>query len=219
MCGRGVFNNTDKRLLQKQFHVKKTDITLNSFSITPQQSIPVIRQNESGERTIDLYQFGLLPSWAKDPKMAHKLINARSETVMEKPAFREAFRKRRCIIPLSGFYEWHTKTRTPYYFTDTPHDRLLALAGIWEHWQSDKIIHSCAILTTTPNAVMKPIHHRMPVLLSDETVQAWLDPDLTPKRYRSILEQAQLIPFEHWPVSREVNNPRHNTELLIKPVE
>lgn len=221
MCGRAAFKWTDKDLLRKQFSVKELHKVFDSYNIAPGQNLPVVKPDDSGAMQFNGHRFGLVPSWAKDEKIGYKMINARAETVMEKPAFRVAFRERRCIIPVSGFYEWHTETREPYYFTAANDDRLIALAGIWESWQSKgtgEIIESCAILTTAANDVMQPIHHRMPLMLNNETTENWMTEGLNPKRYREIMEAAQDEPFRHWQISKAVNKPSNNNPSLIEPV-
>jgi putative SOS response-associated peptidase YedK len=159
-------------------------------------------------------RWGLLPSWTKDPKKAPLLNNARAETVAEKPSFRSAFKSRRCLIPASGFFEWKTegKVKQPYYFR-RPDERPIAFAGLWETWNE---IESCTIITTDANAVMAPIHHRMPVVLGVNDYGHWLEPsdsDLLP-----LLAPCPDDELICYPVNRIVNNVRNEGPECIVPL-
>ncbi len=149
------------------------------FNIAPSSPVLVVRAAaDRNEPT--LVNWGLVPGWAKDPSIGNRMINARGETVAEKPSFRSAFRHRRCLVPASGFYEWQklTGSRKQPWHIHRPDDLPLAFAGIWEHWEADdgSVLQTCAIITTDANAQMAPIHHRMPVLLEPTDFPAWLDP-------------------------------------------
>jgi putative SOS response-associated peptidase YedK len=158
--------------------------------------------------------------------MGARLINARAETVTEKPAFRQAFRRRRCLIPASGFYEWHRagKAKQPYYFflndsAETP--PLFAFAGLWEHWENGNGdgIESCTIITTEPNATLQSFHDRMPVILSPQAYDRWLDPTEQTERLQSLLQPYAVSAMGYYLVSTLVNNPRQDDQSCIQPLE
>lgn len=180
--------------------------------------LPVIKE-EDGKRTGSLYRWGLLPFWAKDEKLSYKLINARAETLSQKPSFREAFKQRRCVVPATGFYEWRRtdEGKTPYYIY-RPDGQDLTFAGLYEHWKSPegKPIDTFTIITTDANRVMKPIHHRMPTLLFGEEMDQWLDP--TNRQPGELLRPAPEDVITSHVVSTKVNNPRNQGEELIEPV-
>ena len=150
------------------------------FNIAPTQSILAVREASTGREPVRL-RWGLIPSWSKDTKMAASMINARAETVAEKPAFRSAFRRRRCLVPVSGFYEWQRdgKVKTPY-LVSPRNEALFGFAGLWEKWQAPdgELVESCTILTTSPNELMATIHDRMPVILTPKDFGVWLDPQV-----------------------------------------
>ena len=169
-----------------------------------------------------MLRWGLIPSWAKEPAIGSRLINARSETIAEKPSFRSAFKNRRCLIPATGFYEWKRQDRIkqPFYIRmrDT---HPFAFAGLWEHWEGGEkeVINSCTILTTDPNDLMRDIHNRMPVILSPDNYDMWLDPANT----RAAMLQPLLGPYpsdkmEVYPVSIYVNKPQNDDTRCIEPV-
>ncbi len=171
------------------------------FNICPTQEIPVIRQ-DNHVRKVSTMRWGLVPSWADDLKISTRMINARSETVAEKPAFRSALRNRRCLIPADGFYEWKTegKKKTPYWFRRSD-DQPFAFAGLWDRWSKHGApIESCTILTTSANEVVAPLHNRMPVILSPSDYDIWLDPDATDPSRLSYL-------FEPFPANEMVATP------------
>ena len=180
MCGRFVLI-TDLKNIQNDFDIQ--DIFCEhqpSWNITPAQSIPVIIRHNGNNQLVS-YRWGLIPSWSKDPSIANKLINTRAETVDKKPSFRDAFKKRRCLIIADGFYEWKKegKSKAPlyYYFKS---GRPFGFAGLYETWTSPdrKQINTCTIITTDANELIKPIHDRMPVILPKDKERLWLDSDL-----------------------------------------
>ena len=174
---------------------------------------------------IDFFHWGLIPSWAKDPKIGNRMINARSETLAEKPSFRSAYKRRRCLVLADGYYEWQKipgeKTKQPVYIR-LKSQKPFAFAGLWEVWKGegmDEPLRSCTIITCPPNAVLAEIHHRMPVILSAEAYGAWLVPD----EQSSEVLQPLLVPYadeemEAYPVSRFVNRPVNNSPECIAPV-
>jgi putative SOS response-associated peptidase YedK len=180
MCGRFVLIS-DLKNIQKDFDIQNILCGHQpSWNITPAQSVPaIIRHN--GNNQLVSYRWGLIPSWSKDPSIANKLINARAETVDKKPSFRDAFKKRRCLIVADGFYEWKKegKSKVPLYFY-LKSGRPFGFAGLYETWISPgkKEISTCAIITIDANELVKPIHDRMPVILSKDKERVWLDSDV-----------------------------------------
>jgi putative SOS response-associated peptidase YedK len=219
MCGRFV-RKTDVRDLFNVFSAEALDSVLEpSYNIAPRQPIAVVM--EEGKRKIVTMQWGLIPSWAKDPKIGYKMINARSETILEKPSFRNAFKNRRCLIIADGFYEWKTqgKIKTPVYIylkDASP----FGMAGIYEIWkpQAGEPIRTCSIITTEANEFMKSIHHRMPVLMDKKDHDTWLDPTTDEKTLVSLLKPFDPLKMQCHEVSTEVNSPFHNAEDCILPV-
>ena len=192
------------------------------YNITPSSRIVIVREDAAAGRVAALIKWGLIPGWAKDPTIGNKLANARGETVDEKPSFRNAFKRSRCLIPASGFYEWKTVAgrKQPYYMHPVGAP-LFAIAGITERWQGPEgVVETCAIITTGPNGVMRNIHDRMPVILSAEDHDAWLDP-----RNQSIAALKQLIKpcadstMAAHAVSTLVNAPKNDDAGLIDPLD
>ena len=193
------------------------------YNIAPTQAVAVI-PNEAPRR-IELFQWGLVPAWAKDPRIGNSLINARSETAAEKPAFRAAFKRRRCLILADGFYEWRREgtgpraRKTPMYI-QMKDGRPFALAGLWEAWQAPDAaawLKTCTILTTTPNALMAPIHDRMPVILPPAAYADWLTPgELPPAQAQALLQPFDPGLMTARAISTRVNNPRFDgPEILL----
>ncbi len=224
MCGRFTLDVSDEELIQA-FRVSGNMELPTSYNIPPGQDIPAVRsrQEDPSTREVVSLQWGLVPFWADDPDIGSNLINARAETVHEKPSFRDAYQKRRCIIPASGFYEWKSENgaKQPYYIKPE-NDTLFGFAGLWESWEDeekDRSIHSCAIITTTPNRLMKSIHNRMPVILPPTRYDPWLDPDEDPDSLSSFMTPCQSDRLEAYPVSSDVNNPENDDRSCIEPVE
>ena len=179
MCGRYRLSRS-KELLAEHFNVEPDDDWEPRYNIAPTQNVPVIRQRpDEPKRLGSQMRWGLIPAWAKDASIGFKMINARAETVAIKPAYRDVLRKRRCLIPADGFYEWvkDGKAKTPLCFTMADNS-VFAFAGIWDSWRSPEgqTIESCSIITTTPNALLADIHDRMPVILTGDAYDPWLDP-------------------------------------------
>jgi putative SOS response-associated peptidase YedK len=202
-------------ILLQQFHAELRDVVdlPPRYNIAPTQDVAVVQGDDSG-RVLTTMRWGLIPSWTKVPKKAPLLNNARAETVAEKPSFRSAFKCRRCLIPVSGFYEWLTegKSKQPYLFR-RPDDQLFALAGLWETWND---IQSCTIITTEANDVMAPIHDRMPVILSENDYTVWLD--ATAKEPGKLLTPCPADELITYPVNPIVNNARNQGPDCIEPV-
>lgn len=177
MCGR-YFLDTLPELLQQQFKVHKFPVYPARNNIRPSEQISIVCSDDNGDRQVMDARWGLVPSWAKDIKIGYKMINARSETVAEKPAFRAAFRQRRCLIPASGFYEWETLSgvKRPVVFASNQADTALAMAGLWERWRDPdgETLVSTTILTCAANDVVAPVHDRMPVLVDRDNAEHWL---------------------------------------------
>ena len=177
MCGRYTLK-APREAIAEAFDLADVPQLLPRYNIAPTQAVPVVRLDRaSGEREIALLQWGLIPSWADDPAIGNRLINARAETVAEKPAFRTAFKKRRCLVVADGFYEWKRENgKTPYYFR-LKDSSPFAFAGLWERWEKgEEPVESCTLLTCEANGVVAPVHGRMPVILKPEDYARWLDP-------------------------------------------
>ncbi len=225
MCGRFALLTPGHDLIN-HFDVDQTSVDVSMiaprYNIAPTQPVVVVRETAvSEQRELTFVQWGLIPSWAKDPKIGSRLINARSETVAEKPSFRAAFKRRRCLVLADGFYEWqkldgkkqptfiHLKDKQPF-----------ALAGLWETWQSPDggILDTCTILTTTPNELMTPIHNRMPVILEPEDYNTWLFPGTQPDQAFHLLRPFPKEKMAAYPVSTWVNSPSHDDAQCIAPI-
>ncbi|MDY6901318.1 MAG: SOS response-associated peptidase [Cyanobacteriota bacterium] len=223
MCGRFTLV-TEPESLKQVFDI--SDISNcqfeSQYNIAPTQMVATVLYNsETEKRDCQLLRWGLIPSWSKDSKIGARMINARAETLAEKPSFRSAFKRRRCLVLADGFYEWEkleTK-KQPYYF-QLQDKQPFAFAGLWEEWQSpeDEKIASCTIITTNANELLQSIHNRMPVILEQQDYEQWLDPQLQ----KTELLQELLQPYKHenmtkTAVSIRVNNPQNNSPECIKP--
>lgn len=191
-----------------------------SYNISPGGDVPVVWQAPADGRACSLMHWGLIPHWAKEPSTRYRMINAKAETLTERPAYRSAFRHRRCLIPASGFYEWKPAAhgKQPWYIRPAG-PGLFAFAGLWEYWEGDHTINSCTIITTPASKAIAAIHDRMPALMSREHFTAWLDPGY---QDTSVLQQwlqpDDDIELEMYPVSKAVNNPATDNPGLIEPV-
>ena len=194
------------------------------FNIGPMQSILAIRQKPDGSRLAEPLHWGLVPSWAKDPSIGSKMINARSDTVATKPAYRGAFRERRCIIPASGFYEWQrldSKTKQPWHIFRKD-GQPLAFAGLWEHWQppDGDAIESCSIITVDANKFTEEFHDRMPVILAKDDWSVWLNPNYNyPVALSKLLVPCPYEWLEKTAVSALVNSVKNDSPDCIRPVQ
>ncbi len=226
MCGRFVGYSTAEQI-QAHFKVETVQAgTIQaSYNTAPQQELAVITQ-EGLQRTLSLMHWGLVPFWAKDPSIGNRMINARSETVSQKPAFKNAFQNRRCLIVNDGFFEWKgTKgNKQPVFLKPKGKDGPFGFAGLWELWKAKEDAsfgdyRSCTILTTEASESVKPIHHRMPIVLKPPAYDRWLDPSTKdPAELHRILEDCYLD-FENHTVSKEVNSPVTNDPSLIAKIE
>lgn len=222
MCGRFTRKENFQKMAE-QLGLKILPPWPPRYNIAPSQLVACVRTNpETGDwECIDL-KWGLVPSWAKGPAIGNRLINARGETVSEKPAFRRAFRQQRCLVLADGFYEWKRegKGKQPYYVR-LQDRRPFALAGLWERWEKQEpALETCTLITTGPNALMEPIHNRMPVILPERSYASWLDPGLNEPAYlKGLLQPYDAEQMETYPVSPLVNNPRNDSPQCIQPLE
>ena len=215
MCGRFAFYSPSEATAAL-FGVSGALPVEARYNIAPTQYIAAIRDDGEDGRELTMLRWGLVPSWAKDPSIGSRMINARAETVAEKPSYRAAYRHRRCLVLADGFYEWHAEggVKTPYYISAAD-GQPFTFAALWENWQSkvsDESIQSTTLITTEANEFMSTLHHRMPVVLRSETADRWLagDDDL-------IEFVASHGPeLRAWPVDRRVNNARNEGEDLIE---
>jgi len=193
------------------------------YNVAPGQDIPILREEEENRR-LALLRWGLIPFWAKDKSIGNRMINARAESLSEKPAFRKAFKTQRCIIPASGFYEWQKteKGKKPYYLFRSDRNPI-SLAGLWERWtdrETGEMIESCAIITTSASPSLKEIHDRMPVILNEVKTRQWLDPGARDTgELLEILESPGDVELDRYQVSDYVNSVRNDGERCIKPKE
>jgi putative SOS response-associated peptidase YedK len=219
MCGRFAQLQTISDLIKAYFVDDVLTDVLPGYNISPGSRIISIIRKDTKRLLVD-FQWGLIPHWAKERAADRGLINARAESVSQKPSFRNAFKARRCLIPASGFYEWKKEGRIkiPYYvrlLTGRP----FTFAGIHETWASPggEEVATCAIITTGPNEIMKRIHDRMPVIIGDANRDAWLDPSLGPEDALSLLKPYPDDAMEAYPVSTLVNSPKNDSPDCIQP--
>lgn len=206
-----------------QFNLPEIPDLQPRYNIAPTQPVAAVRLPEDGaDRELVMLHWGLIPFWAKDPRIGARMINARAETAADKPAFRAAFRRRRCLVPADGFYEWQKQngTKQPYYI-HLQDGRPFAFAGLWERWrgEDDAVIESCTLLTTKPNELVRPLHNRMPVILHPHNYALWLDPEVEQAdALRRLLDPFPSGEMEAYPVSRYVNAPQHEGPECIAPL-
>jgi len=221
MCGRYSLH-THPEVIALYFKLGLLPEITPRYNITPGTNVLIVRQDPEKGRIADLYRWGLIPGWAKDPAIGNKLANARAETVAEKPSFRSAFKRGRCLIPASGFYEWKAIAgrKQPYYVRPVGAD-LFALAGLTERWMGPEgPVHSCTIITTDANERMREIHDRMPVILAPEDHAAWLDPgNQATEKLKALLKPSPARMMAAHSVSTRVNTPKNDEPALIEPLE
>lgn len=224
MCGRFVQAH-DPSFYADAFQVEtlRTDLLPASYNVAPTDSVYAVAEHE-GERILGSFRWGLIPFWAKDRKIGARNINARAETVAEKPAFRDSLAKRRCLIPADGFYEWKRlpKGKLPHYIYRAD-QRPLALAGIWSSWrdpESQERVLTCSIITGEPNDMVGEIHDRMPVILADDVWDTWLDRSLEDgETVRRLLKTFPQEAMGAHPVSTLVNKVANNYPECVVPLE
>lgn len=228
MCGRYSLT-TPMEALRQLFDFPERPNLAARVNIAPSQEVAAVRleEGEVGARHFVSLRWGLIPSWApsgaKEPGIGNRTINARAETITEKPAFRAAFRRRRCLIPADGFYEWKSERgrKQPYRIT-LMDGAPFAFAGLWERWEGpggDAGIESCTIVTTEANARLRAVHHRMPVILAPEAYDLWLDPETPGAQVQALLGPAPSEWFTCFRVSPKINNPAHDDPALIEPLD
>lgn len=218
MCGRFTLNKSGEAIASA-FQLTEIPQVLPRYNIAPTQLVStVLHPAENSNRQFHQLRWGLIPSWAKDPQMGARLINARAETITEKPSFRSAFRHRRCLVIADGFYEWQRQEgkKQPFYFR-FQNGQPFAFAGLWERWRSPdgEEIQSCTILTTEANDLLRPIHDRMPVILDSKDYDLWLDPAVQSTEPLQLLRPYQAEAMTSYAVSTKVNNPANNTPECI----
>ncbi len=221
MCGRFTLTtNMDELQARFGFALESQGVDYRpSYNVAPSQRVLTVVNH--GQRTAGLMRWGLIPSWARDPKIGYRMINAVGETAATKPAFRAAFRRRRCLVLADGFFEWRKegKDKVPTYF-QLKSGQPFAFAGLWETWKSpeDKTVRSCSIVTTQANSLIAPVHHRMPVILSPETEPLWLDP-LTEEAeiLEPLLAPSPPEEMDCYVVSGTVNSVKNSGPECIEP--
>src|SRR5881409_1355727 len=219
MCGRYTLKTPVEQLSEK-FQFPEIIPLKPRYNIAPSQPVAVVRLvPDDTERKLAMLRWGLLPAWVKDPTKVQQPINAKAETAAEKPMFRGAFKRRRCLIPADGFYEWKQEggRKQPVYIRMKDGEPF-AFAGLWERWvgEEDDYIESCTILTTEPNELLVQVHNRMPVILDAKDYELWLDPDVQEvTRLKPLMHPFSPEQMTYYPVSLRVNNPKHDDPLCV----
>ena len=222
MCGR-ITQDLNLKTLFTKYGLAPESPALDlapRYNGCPTQEFAACRAGRDG-RLLARLRWGLVPMWAKDLKMGARMINARSETVHEKPAFRTAFRHRRCVIPVNGWFEWQREgeARQPYWIRPAGAESC-SLAGLWERWdRGEEPVETFTILTTAVSPALADIHHRQPVIVDDGEVEEWLDPASPSDRLLELARSAFAGPFDRWRVSRAVNHSRNDSPELLRPAE
>jgi putative SOS response-associated peptidase YedK len=219
MCGRYALQSPPTELITR-FGLDECAEFGPRYNIPPGTDIPVIRQSPEGNRVLHLLRWGLVPHWSKDPGIGAKLYNARGESVADKPSFRDAFKRRRCLIPANGFFEWAAdgKIKKPYYIS-LKSGEPMAMGGLWESWKAPEggILRTVCVVTTSPNAVMEPIHDRMPVIVAPEHWQYWLAAPVDDINGLVVPCDPALIVA--WPVDRRVSRTTEDDPALLAEVK
>lgn len=224
MCGRYSLTRREEEVMER-FGIEQLLVENEAlrprYNIAPTQMVPVIL-DQDGQRVLAEMKWGLVPFWSKDPKKTKPIINARSESIAEKPFFKQAASKRRCLIPADGFYEWKkvNKEKLPL-FIHLNDKQLFGFAGLWDQWKGPdgEVVRSCTIITTEANDTMSPVHDRMPVIVRPEHEKLWLDPEIKDiEKLRVVLEQLPNEAIDMYRVSTQVNSPAKDEPALIEPV-
>jgi putative SOS response-associated peptidase YedK len=222
MCGRFI-QKSERRIIAEEFYVQEfVDPPEVSYNVAPGQNAGVILGGSAGN-VYARYRWGLVPSWAKDPAIGNRMINARSETISEKPSYRNAFRKRRCLVPVDGFYEWKKdgSLKVPFFIHERS-GKPFSLAGLWETWSGSEgnPLLTFTILTTEANERLKELHDRMPVIIPPGSRRLWLDsPAEDAKRLFELLRPSEAKLLDYFEVSRFVNSPQNNSPECVEPVK
>lgn len=223
MCGRFALW-ADREEIETVFGLRMPAEPETGYNIAPSREVTAVRASRDGDREAAFLRWGLVPSWAREPDSGYRMINARADTVFQKPAYRAAIRRRRCLIPANAFFEWkRTEKGKQPYLIRLREEEVFGLAGLWERWhnrQTGEVIESCAILTTRPNRAMQELHDRMPVILPPRSYSLWLDPLVgEPDRIAPLLEPYPEEAIQMHAISREVNNPANDNPSVVKPLE
>lgn len=216
MCGRFQLSVKGKHISER-FNVEVFDEMYKpGYNFAPSQNLPVITNAEPGK--LSFFKWGLIPFWAKDPKIGFRHINSRAESITEKPDFKHAFKRRRCLIPANGFYEWRKDAGKTPFRVFLKNEQLFAMAGIWETWKDARghPVYSFSIITTKPNPLVEKIHNRMPVILHPEDEEAWLK-EVDEAALKKLLVPFEADKMEAYPVSKKVNSLANNGPELISP--
>jgi len=216
MCGRYNLTATPEQMIDT-FGLHRLPRYETSYNIPPGQKIlTIVKLDDGSNKAVNLH-WGLIPHWSKDSKVSSHLINARAETLSEKPSFKTAYQQRRCLIPASGFYEWQQSEHGKQAYNINRKDqKIFAFAGLWEYWDhGTETIYSCTIITTQANALMSPIHHRMPVIIDNNNYNSWLDKQTSQKTTQGILSMDGSQGMIAKPISDWVNNPHHNDKNCL----
>jgi putative SOS response-associated peptidase YedK len=227
MCGR-YGRRADKQRIAEWMQARNTNVfdetyLAPSYNVAPTDFQPIVRLDHDGQRELTVMRWGLIPYWAKDSKIRFSTINAKSETVSTSPTFREAMKRRRCLVPAEWFYEWQktdAKAKQPYAIAMRD-DSLFAFAGLWERWKDkakDQVLETYTVLTTDPNELLEPIHNRMPVILAPKDYQRWLEPGEPTRLPVDLLRPYPANEMKAWKVSNAVGNVRNNVPELIATI-
>ncbi|MGA8943941.1 MAG: SOS response-associated peptidase [Thermoactinomyces sp.] len=219
MCGRFSLATELTRLMEKFRFILANEISPH-YNIAPSQTILTVTCGKDG-RVGKLMKWGLVPYWAKDPKIGCRMINARAETLAEKPAYKIPFRKQRCLIPADGFYEWKKlgEKKQPYRY-QLKNGEPFAFAGLWDRWkQGNKTLYSCTIITVDPNPLVNKVHNRMPLILPEDAYDLWLSPNAGSDCLQTLFKPYPEAEMEAFPVSSRVNSPRNDDPSLVEPVD
>ena len=223
MCGRFAIDAPRFSRIEKALEVDFADAAPR-YNIAPTQDISVILRTSEPDQppsyTMRLMRWGLIPHWSKGPSVKFSSFNARAESADKRPAFRDPFRTRRCLIPASGFYEWKKEgsAKRPYYFTDVGREGF-AFAGLWDLWSGDGTdLHTCTILVGAPNELVSPVHDRMPIILPTQDYARWLDPAGQPDELRAMLNTFPAAKMRSWRVGNAVGNAKNDSADLIRAI-
>lgn len=222
MCGRFTMT-TPAEVIAELFELEELPQLLPRYNIAPTQQVPVVRFDaDRSKNRLSMLRWGLIPHWATDPSIGHRMINARAETVAQKPSFRSPIKRRRCLVVADGFYEWKKMAggKQPYLIRMNDGSPF-AFAGLWDRWVApdDCEIDTCTIVTTQPNSVCQEIHDRMPVILPPEAYSIWLDPDIqNVDGVSSLLTSYQSTAMEFLPVSTHVNKPSNDDPACVQEI-
>ncbi|HAT7809703.1 TPA: SOS response-associated peptidase [Legionella pneumophila] len=220
MCGRFAYVASNEEL-KSQFHPSNAIEITPRFNIAPGSQVLCLVKTDEDEVQGVVLHWGFIPSWATDRKKFRNVINARAETIFEKPAFRQVIKSKRCLMPMSGFYEWHQENdrKQPYFFQKKNHE-LLAVAALWDTWGHDEeVLHSCCLITTDANPLMQPVHHRMPVILDESEQEIWLNnTQCVKEQLMALLKSYPYNDLEGYRVSALVNKTSFDHPLAIRPL-